>query len=135
MAFMPWSNEFVIGIQTIDEQHHWLVDLTNQLYDELNTPTPDREKIGEIMEGLVDYTFNHFIVEEEMFQRYQYPETPAHKAEHDRFTKQAAELLGLHENGGTVSTQTLEFLKNWLKHHILEVDKEYVPFFKGKGIH
>lgn len=129
MAFMPWSKEFEIGIDQIDEQHHWLVDLTNQLHEEVTKAEPDREVIGEILVGLVDYTYNHFIVEEELFQRYEYPETDAHKAEHNKFTKEAAELLIKHEDGAEVTTEALDFLKDWLKHHILKVDKGYVTFF------
>ena len=36
MAFMPWSNELSTGILSIDEQHKWLVNATNQLHDEIN---------------------------------------------------------------------------------------------------
>jgi hemerythrin-like metal-binding domain len=134
MVFMPWSEEYRIGIAAIDEQHRWLVDNTNRLHDELTKPDPDRASIGEILEGLVDYAFNHFIVEEELFKRFDYPDEQAHLAEHNGFTTKATELLERFENGESVSTQALEFLKNWLIHHILEVDKAYVPFMREKGI-
>jgi len=134
MVFMPWRDEYRIGIDAIDEQHRWLVDTTNRLHDELAKPEPDREAVGEILEGLVDYAFNHFIVEEELFKRFEYPDERAHLAEHNSFTEKAAELLERFESGEVVSTQTLEFLKNWLIHHILEVDKAYVPFMREHGI-
>lgn len=134
MTFMPWTDELLVGIRQIDEQHHWLVDKTNQLHDELNKPQPDNAVISEIIEGLVDYTMNHFIVEEELFQRFGYPETPAHKKEHDKFTTKAMELLQKHEGGTVVSNETLEFLKDWLIHHIMKVDKAYTPFLKERGI-
>ncbi len=131
MAFMPWSDRFITGLAQIDEQHHWLVDQTNRLYDEITHESPDPAAIHQILEGLVEYTFNHFIVEEELFARHAYPENEAHKAEHDRFTKLAAEVLLKHEGGDNVSREILEFLKEWLKHHILEVDMAYVPFLKA----
>lgn len=134
MPIMPWSDNFVLGIKKIDEQHQWLVENINALYDESVKPTPDQTVIGEILEGLVDYTFNHFIVEEELFQRYDYPETPAHKSEHNKFNQRIAEVLEQYENHGKLDDRIMEFLTDWLSHHILTIDKAYVPFFKSKGL-
>ena len=134
MAFMPWTSELELGLAEIDSQHRWLVDQTNALHDELSRPEPRREVIGQILEGLVDYTHNHFIVEEVMFQQYEYPETPGHKGEHDNFTGKAMDLLMRFEDGEEVNLEALEFLKEWLVHHICKVDRAYVPFFKTKGL-
>lgn len=134
MSFMPWNDEFVIGIERIDEQHRWLVDLTNALYDNLNGAEGEARPIGELLEQLVEYTMNHFIVEEVLFQRLDYPEEEAHKAEHDRFNRQIIDLLYRHEDGEVVSVEALELLKGWLIHHILKVDKAYVSYFREKGV-
>lgn len=134
MSFMPWNDEFVIGIERIDEQHRWLVDLTNALHDRLNGPDGEGQPIGELLEQLVEYTMNHFIVEEVLFQRLGYPDEEAHKAEHDRFNRQIIDLLYRHEDGEVVSVEALELLKAWLIHHILKVDKAYVGFFREKGV-
>ncbi|WP_448683165.1 bacteriohemerythrin [Pseudomonas nicosulfuronedens] len=134
MSFMPWNDEFVIGIERIDEQHRWLVDLTNALYDNLNGPEGKGQPMGELLEQLVEYTMNHFIVEEVLFQRLGYPEQEAHRAEHDHFNRQIIDLLYRHEDGEAVSVEALELLKAWLIHHILKVDKAYVSFFKEKGV-
>ncbi len=53
--------------------------------------------VSEILEGLVDYTYNHFIMEEELFERLRYPETAAHKARHNVFTGKISGLLLKHE--------------------------------------
>ncbi len=134
MSFMPWTEELLTGISQVDEQHKWLVDSTNALHEELLKPEPDREAIGEILFGLVDYTYNHFIMEEELFQRLGYPETDAHKAQHNTFTSKVTSLLERHDAGEPVTTETLELLKNWLIHHIMKTDKAYVSFFREHGI-
>ena len=134
MALMPWGDDFVLGIQQIDEQHRWLVDSINTLHDEVVKPSPDVVVVGKVLEGLVDYTFNHFIVEEELFQRFDYPETSAHKDEHNAFNQRIAEVLDQFENSGKLDESVMGFLKDWLSHHILTVDKAYVPFFKEKGV-
>ena len=134
MPFMPWSDEFVLGIDSIDKQHRWLVDTTNRLYDEIVSNSPRREDLKEILEGLVDYTVNHFIVEEDLFNRYGYPDEKDHRARHDEFARHALELLLKFERGEPVSEEVLDFLQSWLLRHILKEDKAYVPFLKEKGV-
>ena len=134
MRFMPWTDDFLTGIQKIDEQHRWLVDKTNDLHDEITKAEPDRQAIGGILLSLVEYAIDHFIVEEDLFKRYAYPHEAAHLGEHDLFNKTATELLSKHESGTTVNEEAMNFLKNWLAHHILTVDKAYVSFFKAHEI-
>lgn len=134
MTFMPWNDELELGIDLVDSQHRWLVDATNKLYDEINKAEPDRDAVGEILMGLVEYAINHFIMEEDMFQRYAYPQRAEHKQEHDAFNVKAHQLLEQHESGESVAVEVMDFLKNWLKHHIMEVDKAYVPFLQEKSM-
>ncbi|MDR2880950.1 MAG: bacteriohemerythrin [Azoarcus sp.] len=132
MPFMAWSDEFVLGIDSIDKQHRWLVDMTNRLYDELGGSK--REELKDILEGMVDYAVNHFITEEDLFNRHGYPQEKAHRARHDEFSRHALELLLKFEKGEQVSQEVLEFLQTWLVKHILGEDKAYVPFLKEKGV-
>jgi len=107
MSYMPWSEALSVGLKSVDEQHRWLVDATNRLHAELVKATPDRAVMGRIIEGLMDYTMNHFIMEEELFERYAYPETAAHKAQHDHFTAQVMDTLVRFEDGEDVGQATL----------------------------
>ena len=131
MPFMPWTPELELGLPEIDDQHRQLVALTNALYDELQGAAPQREEIGTILEALVDYTHNHFIVEEDLFQRYGYPQTADHQDEHNGFASKVMALLARFEGGEDVSVEVLEFLKDWLAHHICQVDRAYLPFLRA----
>ena len=131
MTLMPWGAELELGIVEIDTQHRVLVDLANAMHDEIRDVGPRSPVIGQILESLVDYTHNHFIVEEVLFQQHNYPETPAHQAQHNRFTGTAMDLLMRFEDGEEVSIEALEFLKDWLVHHICKVDRAYLPFFRA----
>lgn len=134
MIFMPWQDEFSVGIALIDEQHRWLVDATNSLHQEMSSATLDRALVGDILNGLMEYTVNHFIVEEAWFERYAYPERVAHKALHDDLTKVVMGILTDFERGMEVQEAVLALLKNWLTTHILHEDKAYVPFFQQLGV-
>jgi hemerythrin len=131
---MPWSEQFVLGIDSVDKQHRWLVDATNLLHDQLESPKPDNTVVREVLEGLVEYTVNHFILEEELFNRLGYPDAEGHNKEHDEFTRSVINLLLDFEKGKVVTADAVDFLKDWLIHHILKVDRAYVPFLKEHGI-
>ena len=131
MTFIPWTAALKLGVPIIDEQHRVLVDLINALHAAISDAAGARDAIADILEGLLDYTHNHFIVEEVLFQQHNYPETPAHQAQHNRFTGTAMDLLMRFEDGEEVSIEALEFLKDWLVHHICKVDRAYLPFFRA----
>lgn len=131
MTFMPWSAALSVGMAEIDEQHCWLVNTLNQLHDELAAHEPDCAMIGQVLEGLVDYTVNHFVAEEVLFQRYAYPQASAHKAMHDLFTHRIMSMLTAHEGGKNLGGEVLELLKEWLVQHIMGADKSYVPYLSA----
>ncbi len=134
MTFMPWRDDLSVGLESIDEQHRWLLEATNRLHDEMSQDVRHREVIIEVIEGLIDYTVNHFIMEEELFYRHGYPDADAHKALHDHFTKTLLDILSHYEEGKEIGAEVLELLKNWLVQHIMVVDKAYVPFLAEKGV-
>lgn len=134
MAFMEWSDAMATGIATIDVQHRWLLDLANRLHDDLTKGTATHEELGQILHGLMDYTVNHFITEEDLFNRYGYPQEAEHIKSHNAFTARTLDLLQRHEAGEAVGMAALEFVKGWLIGHILGEDKAYVAFLMEKGV-
>ncbi len=134
MTFMPWSKDLEIGIEEIDKQHRWLFELTNRLHKIINNNETQHPEIQHALEQLVDYTMNHFIIEEELFERLGYPETDAHKAQHNVFCHNVMDLLIRHDSGEVVNTEMLKLLKDWLLHHICAVDKAYVAHFRAHKV-
>ncbi len=58
-----------------------------------------------------------------------------HKHEHAAFVKKVCEFRDSFEQGRLgISSRLLNFLSDWLRHHILGSDKQYVPFFIEKGM-
>ena len=134
MTFMPWSDAIAVGIEEGDAQHRVLVDLINELHDALTADTLDRGAIGHVLEGLMDYTMNHFIMEEEWFERHNYPDLLEHEAMHNHFTSTIMSALTDFEDGQHLPYALMEFLKHWLLEHIMRTDKTYVPFLQAHGI-
>ena len=65
---MSWGPKLILGIDKIDDQHKELVSLINQLHKAMKSKK-GRQKSGEILNGLADYTVYHFGHEEELFDK------------------------------------------------------------------
>jgi hemerythrin-like metal-binding protein len=133
-VLFAWNDSYNTGIKEIDTQHKKLVDLLNSLYDAMGKGQAN-QVMGKIFDELVKYTASHFATEERLFKQHGYPEAAAHKREHDTLTAQALALQKDFAAGKTSMTlATANFLKDWLKNHILGSDKKYAPFLIAKGV-
>lgn len=133
MALFQWNDSFSVGIPSIDSQHKVLVDYLNQLHDGMMSGAGS-QALGSILTGLIKYTDEHFKHEEQLFKQYNYSEAASHTLEHQNLVKQVVDFNNKFQAGqATVSTDILNFLKDWLMNHILKVDKKYSAFLKEKG--
>lgn len=134
MALIQWSSDLSVQIDEIDKQHQKLIAMINQLNDAMRQGK-GKEVVGKIIDGLVSYTQVHFAVEEKYFAQFGYPDAGNHVKEHTTFVKKAAEFQSDFANGKlTLSVQIINFLSDWLKHHIQGTDRKYVPLFKQNGV-
>jgi hemerythrin-like metal-binding protein len=118
----------------IDLQHQQLFRIINELHTAMQAGHPE-EVLAEILEGLVLYTKTHFRTEEDYFAEYNYPEREGHEEEHARFINKINEFRNTSRAGGvSVSVELLQFLSQWIRHHIKTVDRAYIAFFREKGI-
>jgi hemerythrin len=68
-------------------------------------------------------------------QECSYPEYEHHRKLHKKFLKQVLEMEGGHNQGSPNGNLDLvNFLRDWIIHHILTADRKYGPFFNEKGI-
>ncbi len=129
-----WDESFMVGIAEIDRQHKLLVDIANELYYEAGQKR-GHEMLGRILGGLVEYTKTHFTYEEGLMAMHGYPDLENHQAKHKKLVAKVMEFQGrVTANDESVLEELLQFLKDWLAHHIQGTDKKYVPFLAGKGV-
>ncbi|MFH0882648.1 MAG: bacteriohemerythrin [bacterium] len=134
MALLQWSDRYSVGIKTFDLQHQQLIKLLNDLHDAM-MKGKGSEILGSILDSLVNYTKTHFCAEEEVMSNYAYEDFLNHKNEHTKLKDKVIEFQTKFRNGQAVlSVPLLQFLKDWLTHHILETDKNYGPFLKEQGV-
>ncbi|RDU22882.1 bacteriohemerythrin [Anaerosacchariphilus polymeriproducens] len=121
------KEEYLIGIEQIDKEHEKLFEIAEKVYQLLQDKfIPDKyDNIRQVLIELREYTIMHFEHEEEYMKSIQYKRMFTQKVEHDAFRKKIEDLEfeKLDEKQEEMIKEILEFLTNWLVHHILETDK------------
>ncbi|WP_303784917.1 bacteriohemerythrin [Azovibrio restrictus] len=130
-GIVHWSEEYSIGLETIDAQHMALIELVNDLWRAIASNAPV-EVSQRLLERLEHYTVAHFGAEESMMRALQYPDFATHKLAHAKFVHRIqAERQHLLQ-GRNLSLDILHFLRDWLVNHILVSDKAYARFCAEK---
>jgi hemerythrin-like metal-binding protein len=135
MPLMEWTEDMSVGVKVIDDDHKKLIGMLNELNDGILADKTGASLEG-VIEGLLRYTKYHFAREERFFAKTGYPGGAAHKAEHDLLARRVGNLQMRFETGQSriLSTEAMEFLKNWLTDHIMGSDQQYGPHLNAKGI-
>ena len=133
MEKITWNQTLVIGIPEIDSQHQSFVDIINRLIDlqgEIGN-----EDLTEIFTDLTDYASEHLVFEEQLLEKYGYPDLEHHKEEHEQAALEFSNImLEAVNNQNRAIDELLVLLKNWFEHHMLEDDMAYRQFLIEKGI-
>jgi len=134
MAYIEFNDSLKVENKLIDQEHATLIDYINLLQKAIENETSVKI-VGQVLEGLTEYTKTHFFVEEEMMKAFAYPDVDKHKAAHEGFKSKLAKLIEDYSNGDTqISGSTLEFLKDWLTEHILKIDRKLSDFLADKSL-
>lgn len=119
--------DYYIGIEDIDGQHKELFRIADEAYTVLKDEfIPDKfDNIVALIGRLKDYAIKHFADEEAYMQSIHYKKFLSHKIEHADFIEKIEtwDFEQADRNQTETLLDLLEFLNNWLVHHILEKDK------------
>ena len=130
-----WDDRLSIGSPVVDRQHKALFELVDQLqtaieervgHNSLETVVGEMETIVRVLEELAAYTVHHFTAEEQLMADAHYPPYAAHKQVHQAFVDKVRDYQRRLDEGADVpSTELAEFLRDWLKKHIMHVDMRF----------
>jgi voltage-gated potassium channel len=126
-----WSDDLSVGITAIDEEHRTLVVLANEFRKALAAGR-GREEVAGVFDKLLDYTVQHFSHEEGYMRKYDYPGMEVQVREHRNFTRQVMELN--RDKRYVFPKNVSAFLYSWLRHHIMDVDKELGRFLQERDV-
>jgi len=134
VTLITWNSMLSVGVKEIDDQHKKLVEMANQLNDAMREGH-GRDVLGKTLNELVHYTQYHFATEERLMDRHHYPESAAHKAQHADLVRSIAAFKAKFDQGDVALTsQIMNFLRDWLNSHIMKTDKQFGKALNGLGV-
>ncbi|MCK5686669.1 hemerythrin family protein [bacterium] len=132
---IEWSDDYVIGIEIIDEQHKKFFRLAQHFMEDCLADEGD-ERIKSTLSALGHYSIKHFRTEEALMEKNGYPNLEVHKKMHVEFIEEYNKLDNLLKEGShkeAVVNETLAFLMDWLVEHVVNADGNFAKHIKRKG--
>jgi hemerythrin len=136
MEKIGWDNNLSIGIDLIDEQHKMLIQRLQAVSEAIES-NQGEGTIAKTLDFLLDYTDFHFSEEEKHMTEHNYPGLDLHKQQHEEFQNAVKTLVEDFEQEGAVkdiANHIRDFLFNWLKKHIKEVDYQFGQFLNKEEL-
>lgn len=120
-----WNENYETGYKSIDNQHKYLVDIINNLYN--NILTSQNFDIKNSIDKLISYANEHFEYEENLFEIYNYTESKEHAIEHRSFVDKIMDFYEKADKADfKLPLEMMNYLRSWLIKHILYTDKKYI---------
>jgi hemerythrin-like metal-binding protein len=131
LEIIKFDDSYRTGIDIIDEQHKKLINIINKLITAMKLKVTN-STLDIILSELTKYIDYHFSEEEKLFKNSEYNNIDNHMAEHKYYISKVQEFNKKFKENKTLglSIVLLGFLSNWIKHHIKEIDIEYISYIK-----
>ena len=127
---ISWKSDYDLGIEDIDFQHHYFLNLINRLSDELKMTTDSRRRSALIAE-LNAYARFHFLSEENMMAKAGYPDLQKHRRHHLDLISQlnSREAMLKQEKSDQRVEDVVDFLVDWFINHTIGEDRLFADFY------
>lgn len=129
-----WNDNFITGIESVDEQHQTIVRLFNELHWALFLQEGERDGIlSDVYGRLLAYTEYHYQEEEEMMLRFGVDSRhfQPHAQAHQQFIEQLRVLWAQRSVLCQPDNALVGFLTSWLGLHILSMDQSMARQIKA----
>ena len=131
---MKWSDRYAVGVEVIDRQHETLFRLIDNLAKGIQSGNPE-STLQSVFDELHDYARVHFETEHCLMDQHAFGEAAGHKAKHRELEGSLNELVERAKVGKPwVSLETMNFLRQWLYHHIDDTDRRLAEHLKSRGV-
>lgn len=139
MKVFQWNNNFITGIEKIDKEHKYLVELINRLGSLLISNNLHYDHVDLILKELIKYARYHFNEEDKIMSlnNVDSRHTTVHRKLHSEFIKDVTDMTtSIDPNKEEDFKQVFDYLIHWLTYHILGIDQELARqvFQIDKGI-
>jgi CRP/FNR family transcriptional regulator len=133
-GLLAWDPIYRIGVDAIDRQHRTLFDIGNRFHDAWQRRAR-RALLCRIFDELIEYTGYHFAEEERLMRRIHYPALPQHRSHHGELVNVVKQHRARLEAGtADAERQALEFIRTWLRAHVLDADRDIGVYLAGRAV-
>lgn len=136
VLFVWKKKELQLNLKSIDDQHKELVYILQQANDLNKTGISEQRQrlfLPVILKKLFHYSGFHFIFEEELMAKYDYPLIVEHKKQHKIFMDKIVFFTKEYkEYKESLISEMVLFLKQWTLEHIIVEDRKYISYFKDE---
>ncbi|MBQ7882640.1 MAG: hemerythrin family protein [Treponema sp.] len=131
---IQWSDEYLLNIPEIDEQHKKLLSYANNLYEiVVGSKEEFKNKMTSVLKDLTEYTQYHFENEEKFMADNDYYGIDVHKLAHDGFILEVKKQINQINDEDVESAEKFYiFVTKWVLTHIAKADKVWANFIKEK---
>jgi hemerythrin len=135
MAGLQWRSEFSVGVHAMDEEHIALFALFNDVCASIEDGH-GRAESEPLLRKMIDLTQQHFRSEETLLASKGFPGAARHGDHHKDLGTLMKEYLVRFDRGDLgSSTNLLNFLRQWIVHHVETEDKAYGVWLNRHGVH
>jgi len=133
MTLFEWTSDYELDIPQIDDQHKELVKMINDLYASIKS-RHSGDVVNATLNNLLQYVDIHFETEETSMQSRNYPGLDDHIQLHNELRTKVLELKKEQLQGENIASfELMNFLVDWLKNHISNIDRTYGEYLHKLG--
>jgi hemerythrin-like metal-binding protein len=130
-AMFEWKNDYLIGVNAIDEQHKQIFRLAERFHAAV-IANKGKAMLDEALDTLDRYTTGHFQVEERLMVADGYPELRQHLTQHHELRERLLDSQKRLEEGEVVTICLLQFMSR-IAAHIASSDQELGEYHRARN--
>lgn len=127
---LVWSDDLVLGVSSIDEQHREWIALV-QAFEHAVTEGRPAEEMRSTLAAAVAYTESHFADEQKVMEEAGYPFLDDHIGQHQLAWDRVHAFASGEVADEEMRRSLAEFLPQWLMLHINTADRQFARWLKG----
>ena len=135
MGSISWNRmKHDVKVNILNEQHKALFNTLDALYKAMEDKS-DKKALAKVIDELIAYSIYHSQTEENLLEKYNYPELSIQKEQHKFFIEKVEKFRAEFENHSFMLYFDMAmFFKSWIANHIEGLDRKYAKFLNDNGI-
>ncbi len=125
--FFKWQDAYSVNVQTLDEHHQTLVEMTNRLFVAV-LERKASQIIVNLLETMRDHCHMHFAMEEQFLARISHKDLASHRHENRKLLEVLDSLREKQQREDKpIYFDMLCFIKHWMRDHFQSLGGSELP--------